>query len=313
MTPFVSIIIPVKNEEHLVERCLQAIENIDYPQERFEIIVVDNGSSDNTVNIVKNQGFTVYIKPDLTIAGLRNYGAQMAQGEVFAFLDADVIVTSEWLKCGVAALMEDGVGCAGCSPEIPDNASWVEKIWHMQIDVRPARYEKAWLESMNMFVWKQSFEEIGGFNEKLHTCEDVDFGYRLNKRWKIIYAKNIVAIHHGEAKSVLQLFKKESWRGLSNFEGIASHGLICKELPSHAITLYYCCALLTLPLLLILDYRTFCIIACTSLFPPGLISIVISKKSRTYGSLFPLMAIWTVYCFARGWSLLRNIRKTYDK
>jgi len=313
MTHFVSIIIPVKNEEQFIDMCLNAIKHIDYPQERYEVIVVDNGSSDNTVNIVNNYGFDVYIKPGITIAGLRNYGAELARGEIVVFLDADVIVSSEWLKSGVDTLMEDGVGCAGCSPEIPNSASWVERIWHMQIDVRPARYEKAWIESMNMFVRKQSFEEIGGFNEKLHTCEDVDFGYRLNKRWKIIYANNIVAIHHGEAKSVLQLFKKESWRGISNFEGIASHGLTFKELPSHAITLYYCCALLTLPLLLILDYRTFCIIACTSLFPPGLISVVISKKSRTYGSLLPLMTVWTVYCFARGWSLIRKIRKSYDK
>lgn len=313
MMPFVSIIIPVKNEEKYIGWCLSSIKKIQYPKERYEVIVIDNGSVDNTVSIVNDHGYSVCIKPKLTIAGLRNYGVGAAKGDIVAFLDADVVVTPEWLKQGVETLMEEGVGCVGCSPEIPDSAGWVEKLWHAQVDARPARYEKDWIESMNMLVRKQAFKEIGGFNEMLHTCEDVDFCYRLNKRWKIVYAKNIAAVHHGEAKSVLQLFNKESWRGISNFDGIKSHGLIIKELPSHAIALYYCSALLVLPLLLFFDQSTFCFVACTSLLPPGLISIIIAKRARIYMSLLQLMALWTVYCFARGWSLVRCIGKTYER
>jgi len=313
MTPFVSIIIPAKNEQYHLDRCLNAISKIKYPQYRYEVIVIDNGSTDNTLAVVEAHGAAVYLKPGLTIAGLRNYGAGLARGDILAFLDADVVVTPEWLNNGVDVLMEDGVGCAGCSPEIPDNSGWVENIWHMQMDVRPARYEKEWIESMNMLVRKEAFVETGGFNESLLTCEDVDFCYRLSKRWRIIYAKCIGAVHYGEAKSVFQLFKKESWRGISNFEGIKIHGLLFKELPSHAIAIYYFSALLSLPFMLIFDYRTFGFAACISLLLPGLISIRIAGKSRLYKSLLPLMTLWTVYCFARGWSSVRYMRKAYSR
>jgi GT2 family glycosyltransferase len=186
-------------------------------------------------------------------------------------------------------------------------------VWHTQIVVRPERYEKDWIASMNMLVMKRAFEATGGFNEKLRTCEDVDFCYRLNKRWKIVYSKNIRAVHYGGAQSLVHLFKKESWRGISNFEGIKSHGFSLQELPSHAVALYYCCALLALPLLLILDHNAFFIVAFTSLLPPGLKSINIVKRARVYTHVLPLMTLLTVYCFARGWSVIRFFLKMYHR
>lgn len=312
-SPFVSVIVPAKNEAAILGDCLCALFSVDHPRSKFEVIVIDNGSIDSTARIAKDKGAKVYIKPELTISALRNYGAKHAQGDVIAFVDADVLVRKDWLTSALPILFEDGVGCVGCSPEIPAKAGWVEKIWHLQVDTRSVRYEKEWLESMNMLVRKQAFTETGGFNETLRTCEDVDFCYRLTKRWKIIYAKNIAAVHYGEAKSVAQLFKKESWRGISNFDGVKSHGMTFKELPSHAIALYYCFILLVMPLLLVFDYRILCIVACTSLLPPGVIAVRIANRARSYKSLLSLMILWTVYCFARGWSLVRRMVKSYDR
>lgn len=311
--PFVSVIIPAKNEAKILGKCLDSLFRLDYPGEKLEIIVIDNGSVDDTVRIAEESGAVVYICPELTIAGMRNYGARLAHGDVVAFVDADVLVGKDWLTSAIPILFEEGVGCVGCSPEIPENAGWVERMWHMQIDVKPQRFEKSWIASMNMIVRKQAFEEIGGFNEKLRTCEDVDFCYRLHKQWKIVYARSIVAVHYGEAKSVIQLFKKESWRGISNFDGIKSHGFNFKELPSHAIALNYCCALLVLPFSPLLDYRLIYLIAFMSIIPPTLISTGIVKKNRKYSSLLPLMSLWTVYCFARGWSLVRYAFKIYNR
>ncbi len=311
--PYVSIIVPAKNEAGILGNCLDALFVLDYPREKYEVIVIDNGSTDGTVRIAEEKGAAVYLQPDLTISGMRNYGVKLAHGDVVAFVDADVLVRKDWLTSALPILFEDGVGCVGCSPEIPDNAGWVEKTWHIQIDTRPERFEKDWIASMNMLVRKQAFEETGGFNESLRTCEDVDFCYRLTMRWKIIYAKSIGAVHYGEAKSVIQLFKKESWRGISNFDGMRSHGFTFKELPSHAIALYFCCVLLTLPMLLLFDQSAFCFIAGVSLLPPGVASVRIVKKTCRYSTLLPLTALWTVYCFARGWSLVRYVFKIYNR
>ena len=68
-----SIIIPAKNEEHNIGKCLDSILAVDFQLERFEVIVVDNGSTDRTVQVSKTKGATVYFEPELTISGLRNF------------------------------------------------------------------------------------------------------------------------------------------------------------------------------------------------------------------------------------------------
>lgn len=314
MTPFVSIIIPVKNEEQLINRCLRALKSIEYPQERYEVIVVDNGSTDSTVTIVESYGFLVCLKPGLTIAGLRNYGAELAKGDVVAFLDADVIVSPEWLKYGVFALMEEGVGCAGCSPEIPDDSTWVEKIWNLQVSSRPERCEREWIATMSLFVWKKCFDEVHGFNANLRTCEDVDFGYRLNKKYRIVSDKKIKAVHLGEAKTLLQLFKKESWRGISNFHGLRSHGIILQEIPSHILASYYFLLLTCLPLMALnmLNFTSL-LIATPAIAFPLYKALGISIKLKKTRYLFNLLVIWTVYGFARGWSVWRAMTFHHER
>lgn len=314
MTPFISIIIPAKNEERFIGRCLSALAVVEYPRERYEVIVVDNGSSDNTMKIVEDFGFVTYSKPDITIAGLRNYGAEKAVGDVVAFLDADVVVTAKWLNNGVKALLEDGVGCAGCSPELPDKATWVERIWNMQVSLRPDKYDRDWIVSMNMFVWKKCFFEIGGFNVKLNTCEDVDFGYRMRKHYRIIYDKRIKAAHFGEAKTLTHLFKKESWRGISNFNGLTSHGIVWREVPSHAVALNYFILLTCMPILVFNVLGLPLILVATLMFAfPLYKALELSTKFKSYKYFFNLFIIWLVYGFARGWSVWRAITDSHDR
>jgi len=304
----VTVIIPAKNEELIIGKCLSALKNIDYPQENFEVIVVDNGSTDSTLSIVESHGFTACRQPALTIAGLRNYGAGIATCDVLAFVDADVIVEPDWLRNGIAALMEDGVACAGCSPEIPANATWVEKAWSLQIKCRPEKCYREWLASMNLLVWKRCFDHVQGFNPNLHTCEDVDFGYRIGARYRIVSDKKIRAVHYGEAKTLRQLFKKESWRGISNFQGIMSHGLVLNEIPSHLLALYYFTILTLVPFIFLIipvTMKNLAIVLLLIVLYPLLKALNICGKLKTCKPLLQVVMIWIFYCLARGWSLWR--------
>ncbi len=82
-----SIIIPMKNEEKDVESCLKSILNNSYSREDYEIICMDNGSTDRTVELAKKYTTNVYSIPGKTISYLRNYGSKKAQGEFLAFVD----------------------------------------------------------------------------------------------------------------------------------------------------------------------------------------------------------------------------------
>jgi len=235
-----SIIIPAKNEEAYIGRCLDSILHTDYPRDRFEVLVVDNGSSDRTALIAAAKGASVFSAPEETIAGLRNFGVRRALGQILVFLDADCSVSSTWLDEAARYLTAHSIACFGAPPGIPEQATWVQKAWY-QVRRNPREImEVEWLESMNMFVRRDAFESVDGFDERLITCEDYDLCLRLKSLGKIVADGRISAIHHGEAATLTQFFHKERWRGTSNLRGVLYHGLQWRELPSLALPAIYC-------------------------------------------------------------------------
>ena len=248
-----SIIIPAKNEEKNIQLCLQSIAEIDYPVDKYEVFLVDNGSTDETVAVAKAFGVNVSVQPELTISGLRNYAAKNAQGKILAFLDADCTVFPDWLASASRWFDQTDVCCFGGPPEVPTDGTWVQKSWYI-VRGKAETIEKVdWLESMNMFVRKDIFEAVGGFDESLQTCEDYDLSIRLKTYGRIVSDQRIRAVHYGEASTVSHFYRKESWRGLSNLRGFFQHGFHWQELPSLLMPFVYClCVVVTLLLCLAL-------------------------------------------------------------
>lgn len=303
------MIVPGKNEERRIGACLQALRDIDFPPDAYEVIVVDNGSSDATVAIAESYGVRVFSIPDVTISALRNYGASQAKGEFLAFVDADVVVSKDWLKNALTALNDPGIACVG-SYGVPLEASaWVERAWTLGIAARAERSKRVWLASMNMVVRAKAFHEIGGFNERLVTCEDVDFGYRLSQRYGILEDKSVRAMHLGEPKTLSQLFRKEMWRGRSNFTGVLEHGLLLAEIPSLLLPLFYLGLMITVPVTAFLGEWSFAAqgTLASGIFP-FLRALALSFKARRL-SMFPaLFVVWWVYGFARACSIFLELR-----
>ncbi len=97
----VSIIIPAFNEARVIGKCLDSLTRLDFPPDHFEVILVDNGSADATVEIAKSfadrLNLTVLQKHGVKISALRNLGANAASGAILAFLDADCLPPPSWL------------------------------------------------------------------------------------------------------------------------------------------------------------------------------------------------------------------------
>jgi glycosyltransferase involved in cell wall biosynthesis len=306
MDPFVSVIIPAKNEEENIARCIQHINYQQRDKSKIEIIVVDNGSTDRTIEIAQSLGVKVLKDSRGTISELRNLGVKTSNGEIVAFVDADVFVGKNWLMSAIRCFEETDAVCVGCSPRIPDESTWVERAWHYQIAARPNRHERNWLVSMNMLVRKDVFVAIDGFNPMLVTCEDVDFGYRVSKKGSIIFDKSIEAVHVGEAKTLVGLFLKESWRGIGNFEGIIQHGILFKELSSHFSALYF---FIMYPVLLyqIMFGQTevIVIVIFSTMIIPLLKTVSLVRFPIGTVVLVQIFCVWWVYCWARGYSGIR--------
>jgi len=307
-----SIIIPVKNEAANLEKCLRSIRDARSVNLSYELVVVDNGSTDNTVDVASKYEATVYVVPDATVAGLRNYGAEHASGEILAFLDADCTVEPNWFDSIVPYVSNSQVNCFGSPPGIPERSTWVQRCWY-QIRRKgkpsdpPLKVE--WLESMNLFVRRDIFQSVNGFDTSLITCEDYDLGVRLKAFGDIVCDPGIQAVHHGEAHTVKRFYEKERWRGVSNISGLRTHGFTWSELPSLLFPLVHIVAIAVALITLVLIIAG---IASPWWIPLGLIVwqlpifLMSYKKSGGTGKLKQAGGIWAllnVYFTARGQSL----------
>lgn len=96
--PSVSVVIPVLNGEATIGRCLSALVHSDYPKDRFEILLVDNGSTDRTAEIAQQYPVALLSEPLRGPARARNRGIRASRGKILAFTDADCLATTGWIR-----------------------------------------------------------------------------------------------------------------------------------------------------------------------------------------------------------------------
>lgn len=238
--PSLSFIIPVYNDQTNITRCVRSITALHNFRQDDEVIILDNGSTDGTHQILHQLGFQFEVIEDLHVSALRNRGAQMAKGDLLAFVDSDVELFPEWLENSIPMFCDPMMVAAGCFPEVPTEATWVQRAWdvHQRGRQPSSPFPIAWLPSMNLMVRREAFQSIGGFNENLETAEDVDLCYRLANHGGILCNPAMKAIHWGEAKDLATFWRKEVWRGIGNVRGLYSHGFRLDELPSVGYPLY---------------------------------------------------------------------------
>lgn len=218
MKPTVSVIIPAFNEEKYIKQCIDALEKQDYPKEKIELIVIDNGSNDNTPEIVNKTSARLYFKINCNVGAVRNHGAKIATGEVFAFIDADSIAPKNWISKGVARLLEKDRVVIGGGCKLPDNANWIEKSWLLGDDVK--RLPKSLLGT-SIFIFKNHFFNVEGFNEQVTSGEDTLLSDDLKKAGlSIEMNEELSVIHLGNAKSISTFLSRQAWHSENYFKNI---------------------------------------------------------------------------------------------
>lgn len=225
--PYVSVIVPMRNEEGFAARCLQSLAAQDYPRERYEVIVVDGNSTDGTAKEVREM-VLAYGVPDVfkvnpketTAAGL-NIGLQNCGGEVVIRVDGHTRVDPSFISNSVKKLMETGVEAVGgpirtrghgvigraialamSSPFGVGDASFRHK------DSSEDGAKDRWVESVPFGAYpRQVFAEIGGFAEDLPAGEDDEFNYRLrDSGGRILMSPSIRSVY----------FSRPTLKGLLN-------------------------------------------------------------------------------------------------
>jgi glycosyltransferase involved in cell wall biosynthesis len=311
--PVVSFVIPVLNGERYVSRCLRSIRDLALHGNRIEVVVIDNGSTDRTHDIVRGEGFAFQVARGPRVGGLRNIGLQSARGTYVAFVDADVELDRDWLIGALAAFADTDVVAAGCFPAVPTNATWVQRAWdlHQRRRWPEARPSTArWLSSMNLIVRRADLLAIEGFNEALETAEDVDLSYRLASRGRLLWNPAMRAVHWGEAPDLRVFWRKEVWRGKGNLRGVRSHGLRWDELPSIGYPLYTGVAGAASLVAAAVDawggqVRWLPMTAGVLLMPAFLLALQTGYRSASFRAVPQLFLLYAIYGWARAYALIR--------
>lgn len=317
-TTFPSIIIPALNEEANIGRCLASIVDMNISRDLYEVIVVDNGSTDKTLEIVQTfkerMNIAVVIAPRVTIAALRNIGVKHAHGDILSFVDADCAVSGDWLRNALCYLTNHTIGAVGSSYAIPENASWVAKAWDMNVAKKRRRGETEYLPAGNLHVSRSNFEKIGGFNENLITNEDYDLCFRLRQLGLTIYADpNICAVHWGIPANLLDFYRRQKWHGSHVLDVFLDDIRKLKNIRAVLYAFYYVacsiCLLLSFPYCLIYKkLMPIMIMTGVIIVPAFLLSVktIIRQKGKFY-NFPPLFIVYFTYGVARAASLVKNI------
>lgn len=210
----VSVIIPACNEEKYLQQTLSALQQ----NENLEIILVDNGSTDRTVEIARRQGIKVVDFPVGTVAAVRNRGVQESSGDFLVFIDSDVRVAQDWhqrLPSVLSELKKTPMLVTGSRYQSPATKNLLNKYWYNEL----TQYEAPYINAGHLITTRELFEKINGFSENLETAEDYDFCNKARAVGAVVRNNaDLVAIHDGYPQTWIGFIQRERWHGGQDFE-----------------------------------------------------------------------------------------------
>lgn len=220
-TPTISIVIPAYNEAHELPNLLHSLAPL-RADARFEVIVVDNGSTDDTAKVAGTMGARAATIARAPVGQARNLGASLARGVILAFLDADVVVTDAWLRS--VAKIADGTrrldGITGDIYDVAKPGTWIERSW---FDLHYRKGVLSYINGGNIIITAADFARVAGFDAAMISGEDFDFCERAKRIGLSIQGDRALrVIHNGYPKGVQGFVKREIWHGAGDFESMAA-------------------------------------------------------------------------------------------
>jgi len=226
--PFVSIIVPVRDDPENLLDCIKSLENLNYPKDKLEIIIVDDGSKQEISQIIASPAIRV-IRNEVSKgqSACRNAGAAISaarsKGDILAFLDADCMASENWLAETVPLFKAVEAGAVGGFVRGYYRKSFLDRYENalsslnigQRLIMEANSSSTFYVPTANLLVDRAVFKAVGSFNETMRIGEDVDFCWRLRGLgYTLVYAP-FGAVAHKHRNRLGRMLKRRAEYGSS--------------------------------------------------------------------------------------------------
>jgi glycosyltransferase AglI len=205
-TPRLSVIVPVYNDPSGIRTTLESVTAQTYPAENYEVVAVDNGSTDGTREVIRAfaglyENVHLVVEDDVQGSyAARNEGIEFASGEVIAFIDADMTVDEDWVASVLASHEEHGWEYMGCAIEtyVEGERTLGALYDHLLGGFPVERYmkEKGFTVTACLVVTREVFDEVGRFDERYTSQGDGEFGKRVREAGFVQHFEPEITMYH---------------------------------------------------------------------------------------------------------------------
>jgi len=224
----ISVIIPMYNSEKTIAKCIKSILNSSYKKD-YEIIVVDDGSTDNSIDIIKKfKCKTIKLKNNTSAANARNIGARYSKSEILFFVDSDVIVSPNSLNVIINVFKNNpkiSIVNGIYSKKPYDNRIFTlyKSLNHNYYTVKACKYNPLSFSAFCGAIRKKMFISMGGFDNNIKSAggEEENFNSRIPASCEIRWSPKIEAIHYypGFIKSMMKYIRRGRITTIQNLKG----------------------------------------------------------------------------------------------
>ena len=226
--PFVSVIVCTLNRKDFLKKCLNNLLNVNYPKSRYEIIIIDGGSIDGTIDMLKKEfpqiRYIIETRPGVSYA--RNRGLENAKGDIIAFTDDDCIVTRNWLYELTSNFLPSNIGAVGGPVRFLQSIprKLFVKAALGGYDMGEKKQYVKFLITSNMAIRNEVAQKIkfdvklGRRKRALFNNEDIDFCERISRmNYKLLYNPKAVVYHdiNVERIKVQYILRRAFYAGVS--------------------------------------------------------------------------------------------------
>lgn len=199
----ISVIIPVYNDYEGLITCLDALQKQTMPRDKFETIIVDNGSTPPiTDKLISSRIIRIAVEHKKGSYAARNKGVTLATGDIIAFTDADCIPDKFWLERGYDRLINSKnchiVGGNVVSIVEHDKGPSIVETYQLITGFSQERLvrERHYAVTANVFISRKVWDAVGPFDDTLKSSGDLEWGQRAHKTgYTLVYADDVIVVH----------------------------------------------------------------------------------------------------------------------